>query len=84
MSSLRNFGVVNSVAIDSMHGLYGGVVKMMVKLWFDPCNHKQRWYCKCHQDTIDSNLLSICSPSELMKTPRSLGDRKYWKGIINH
>ena len=82
MSSLKNFDIVNSVAIDPMHGLYGGVVKMMLNLWFDSCHHKQTWYCKPHQDTVNSILLSIRPPSELTKIPRSLDDRKYWKGII--
>ena len=62
-----------------MHGLYGGVVKMMVGLWFDTCHHKESWYCKPHQNVVNSNLLSIRPPSEITKTPRSLDDRKYWK-----
>ena len=81
MSSLKNFDLVNCVAIDTMHCLYGGVVKMMMNLWFDSCNSKERWYCKPHLNTVNSRLLSIRPPSELTKTPRSLIDRKYWKGI---
>ena len=39
MSCFPHFDFVRNVAIDVMHGLYGGVTKALVAFWFDSGNH---------------------------------------------
>ena len=68
MNVFPHFDRVKGVAIDTMHGVYEGVTKMLMTLWFH---------------TIDELLLSIRPPAELSKDIRSLSkDLSYWKGII--
>ena len=67
MSSFHYFDLAKSIAVDSMHGLYSGVTKMMIGLWLDTCHHKEPWYCKIKE--IDHNLMSIKPPSEITKCP---------------
>lgn len=76
------FNFVEGIAIDAMHGLYSGVTKAMVSLWFDSTNHTSAWYC-CPSSfrEVNSRLLSIKPPSNVSKSQRSLQERKYWKGI---
>lgn len=71
------FNFVEGIAIDAMHGLYGGVTKAMVSLWFDSTNHTSAWYC-CPSSfrEVNSRLLSIKPPSNVSKSQRSLQERK--------
>lgn len=83
MSCFPHFDFVQNVAIDAMHGLYGGVTKALIALWFDSSNHSNPWYLgPSLMKEADSRLMSIRPPSNISKTQRSLKDRKYWKGIV--
>ena len=84
MSCFPHFDFVQNVAIDVMHGLYGGVTKALVALWFDSGNHSNPWYMSPSLlREADSRLMCIRPPSNISKTQRSLKERKYWKGIVS-
>ena len=78
MNIFPHFDLVRSVAVDAMHGVYGGVTKMLVSLWFN--TRGGPWYIGNKLRQVDIHLLSICPPQELTKEIRSLKDVNYWKG----
>ena len=80
MNVFPHFDIVKGVAIDTMHGVYEGVTKMLMTLWF---HTKGPWYIGNRVKEVDELLLSIRPPAELSKDIRSLSkDLSYWKGII--
>ena len=85
MSCFTHFDFVKSVSIDAMHGLYGGVTKALISLWFDSSNHKSPWYCSPSKVIeVNKRLLHIQPTSNLSKIQRSLQEQKYWKGKIQN
>lgn len=62
-----------------MHGVYGGVTKALISLWFDSSHHGQAWYCKRKMSIVEERLSKINPTFETTKAVRSLNDRKYWK-----
>ena len=40
LSSFKLFDLIKNVAIDGMHGIYGGITKMLLGLWLDTKHHK--------------------------------------------
>lgn len=81
MGCFKHFDIVRGVAIDPMHGVYGGVTKALISLWFDSSHHGQAWYCKRKMSIVEERLSKINPTFETTKAVRSLNDRKYWKGI---
>ena len=79
MISFPHFDVVRGVCIDSMHGMYGGVMKLLANLWFTT---KGFWYCGNQLREVDDRLMAITPPTEISKEIRSLKDRNYWKGTL--
>ena len=77
MNAFAHFDIVRGVAIDVMHGVYGGVMKMLISLWF---NTKGSWYIGTRIHEVDAQLVSISPPMEISKDIRSLKERNYWKG----
>jgi len=56
-------------------------VRMFAGLWFDSANHDKPWYIKQSGVTqISQKLLTLRPPSDVSRLPRSLDERKYWKG----
>lgn len=83
VSSLLGFkyvDVVQSLPVDDLHCCYIGVNSMMMDLWFDSVNHREKFYCGLKWSQIDKNLLAIAPPSNLSRAPRSITERKFWKG----
>ena len=81
MNTFAYFNVVKG-AIDAMHGVYGGVMKMLLSLWFNTKLMKGSWYIGNRLHEVDEWLLMISPPSGVSKGIRSLKERNYWKGII--
>lgn len=81
MATFPHFDIVRGVAIDPMHGIYGGVTKALISLWFDTCHHSQPWYCKSKLLKVNECLQKISPTYETTKCTRSLDQRKYWKGM---
>ena len=44
---LPSFDVIKGIPVDYMHCVLIGVVKNMVKLWFNSTNHRKEWYMIC-------------------------------------
>ena len=72
--------LVNSIPIDYMHSVLKGVVRMLLKFWFDSTNHSQPFYLGRHINELDKVLLTQQPPTEFSRPPRSIKKHlKYWK-----
>ena len=81
MGCFSHLDIVRGVAIDPMHGVYGGITKALVCLWFDSTHHGQPWYCKNKMSSVEERLQKVTPTHETTKAVRSLNDRKFWKGL---
>lgn len=71
--------IIRCTAIDIMHGVFSGVCKMLVTLWFSPSYSTMPWSL-CHlSDVVDEKLKNIKTPSFVQRAPRSLKELKFWK-----
>ena len=78
--TLSSFYLVQSVAIDYMHGLLLGIQKKLLQLWFTPEFAKEP-FSVCKDVTIlEKRLLAVSPPSAIDRVPRNVSDSlKYWK-----
>ena len=75
------FDIVEGFVPDYLHCVLLGVVRMFSGLWFDSVNHGKSWYIKqSGVSQVSEKLLSLKPPSDISRLPRSLAERKYWKG----
>lgn len=75
------FDIVTGFVPDYLHCVLLGVVRMFVSLWFDSCNHDKPWYIgPSRAADVSSRLTALRPPSDVSRLPRSLAERKYWKG----
>lgn len=75
------FNIVSGFVPDYLHCVLLGIVRMFAGLWFDSANHDKPWYVKQSGVTqISQKLLTLRPPSDVSRLPRSLDERKYWKG----
>lgn len=77
---LTKFQMINGFVPEYQHCVCLGVTRQLAKLWFDSRNHDKEWYLGAKSDRIDKELIAIQPPVEITRVPRSVADRKYWKG----
>ncbi len=77
------FGFINipyGIPIDYMHAVLEGVVKTLLKCWFDTENHSKSYYLRPYISQIDNDIQKIKPPHELPRRPRSIDTHlKFWK-----
>ena len=72
--------LVESVPVDYMHAVLEGVVRLLLRAWFDSENHREAFYLGRCGRQIDDLLLRQRPPHEFTRPPRSvLNHRNYWK-----
>lgn len=76
---LENFQMINGFVPEYQHSVCLGVTRQLANLWFDSRNHEQEWYIGTKSDLLDKELVTIKPPVEIIRVPRSVADRKYWK-----
>lgn len=54
----------------------------MLKSWFSADKRNELYFIGNSSEEIDNDLLSIKPTSEITRTPRSIVDKKDWKGKI--
>ena len=70
LSSILN--LVNQIPLDYMHCVLQGVIKGLMHLWFDSCNHEKPYYLGKHLRIIDQLLEKQRPPHEFSRRPRSI------------
>lgn len=77
---LKKFKIVNGFVPDRLHCLDLGVVRQFAKYWF---NTSGKSYSISKDDVliIDRYIKEFRVPTHVIRLPRSLLDRSYWKGM---
>lgn len=71
---------VKSVAIDYMHLVCLGTVRLLLKLWFNISHSLNNFSLYRYTDIVDSRLENIRPPHVISRQPRSISDHlKFWK-----
>ena len=74
------FNVIKGMAIDYMHAILLGVVKMLTTLWFDKAYKKFPWCIADKASIIDQQIKCINMPNCISRLPRSITeDLSNWK-----
>ena len=79
LSSLKYFNPVSSFCIDFMHSLLEGVVKKLFSFWFDSTHGKKDCSLRKYQQEIEKRLSTICPPSFVPSTPRTVYSHNLWR-----
>ena len=74
------FSIVKSLPVDYMHAVCLGVAKRLTSLWCDPKFSSEPWYLGDRLGEIDRLLLAAQPSRHVKRLPRSLADRRHWKG----
>ena len=77
---IPTFDIIRGTAIDYMHCICEGVVDQLLKSWFSTDRKNELYFLENISEAIDNDLLSIMPTSEITRTPRSIVDKKDWKG----
>ncbi|XP_071478605.1 uncharacterized protein [Diadema antillarum] len=76
---LSHFNFAHGFVIDCMHGLYGGVTKLLLKCWFSHENRHEKFSFFSSRQKV-SELLSHIKPTiNVTRVPRGLDDLAFWK-----
>ncbi len=76
----ENLDLVASIPIDYMHAVLEGVVRLLMKFWFNSSKQGQPQYLGRQLTEIDAQLLRQRPPGEFSRPPRSIKkDLNYWK-----
>lgn len=76
-----HWDMIRSVGVDSMHGVFSGLGKMLLELWFDIA-YKDLHFSLYHLlENVETRLKAIKVPSFLNKYPQSIADLTPWKSL---
>ena len=76
---LPNFDIVRGVAVDYMHCIMLGIMKMMLSLWFDKSYRAEPFSISNKVKEVNDKLLSIKPPNFASRLPRTLSDLAHYK-----
>ena len=77
---IPTFDIIHGTAIDYMHCVCEGVVEQLLNSWFSQDNKDKLYFIGNRVEEVDKEFLSIKPISEVTRTPRSIMDKKDWKG----
>ena len=77
---IPTFDIIRGTAIDYMHCVCEGVVEQLLNSWFSQDNKDKLYFIGKRIEEVDKEFLSIQPISEVTRTPRSIVDKKDWKG----
>ena len=80
MMTLRNYDIIAGTAIDYMHCVLLGVVKLLMSLWFGSEHNRKEFYIGRSVALVDKRLKEIKPPSAINRNPRAISKHfKYFK-----
>lgn len=78
--ALPKFNIIDEVGIDYMHNTLLGIVKMLMKLWFEKGHKNQLWYIGDRIKEIDKSIAGLKFPNTVSRAPRNIEqDVCHWK-----
>ena len=77
---IPTFDIIHGTAIGYMHCVCEGVVEQLLSGLFCQDNKDKLYFIGNRIEEVDQEFLSIKPISEVTRTPRSIVDKKDWKG----
>lgn len=77
---IPTFDIIRGTAIDYMHCVCEGVVDQLLNSWFSQDKKDTLFFIGDKIEDVDKEFLCIQPISEITRTPRSIVDKKDWKG----
>ena len=78
-SYLRKYSIVNGTCIDTMHGIFLGLIKVMITRWFTLPYKQEKFSFHQMAGEFNKRIKSIKPPMSVKRPPRSLDDLKHYK-----
>jgi hypothetical protein len=79
-STLEDHDLIRGTGVDYMHGVLLGVVRQLLRLWFESKYSSEPFSCSKVVNVVDKRLLSIRPPNFISRLPRSIKQHvAYWK-----
>ncbi|KAK3928284.1 Flap endonuclease 1 [Frankliniella fusca] len=82
LSHILSSSVIDSVSIDSMHCLFIGVTKSLLRLWFDPKYHKAPFSLKTKANQVNLLLRNLKLPHFVQRLPEDVTKLGFWKASL--
>ena len=80
LRKLETYDIIDGTAIDYMHCVLLGVMRLLLSLWISSEHHNEHYYIGRQVKLIDSRLETINPPSIITRKPRKLSIHfKYYK-----
>lgn len=79
LSLLPLFDIVFGFVPDYLHSVLLGVSRQLMLLWLNPDDNTKPWYIGQQISQLDSHLLRLKPPLEIIGSPRSFKYIQYWK-----
>lgn len=76
---LPKFDIVRGVAVDYMHCMMLGIVKMLLSLWFDKSYKSEHFNISDKINIVNERLMKIKPPNFIGRLPRPLTDLSHYK-----
>lgn len=80
LAALKCYDIIDGTAIDYMHCVFLGIVKMLFRLWFSKEHSSAPFSISNHFEGVDQRLEQIKYPNDFSRCPRALeSNLKYYK-----
>lgn len=76
---LKHFDVINGFVIDYMHCVCGGIMKLMLNIWFGKDKKQNEGSYFKYRYRVSEYLIKIKPTIFITRVPRSLDDLVHWK-----
>lgn len=73
---------LRSTSIDSMHCLFMGIVKQLLKLWFDPKYSEEPFSLAQFVDKVNGRLKRLNLPHFVQRLPEDITNLHFWKASL--
>ncbi len=78
--AFKDYDLIQGTVIDYMHCVLEGVVSLLLDLWFDSENHKNKYYVTPRmEEIVNKNLNCIKGLRSFTRRPRSTKEKGFWK-----
>ncbi len=72
LMSFPRYNICRGTAIDYMHCVLLNVVRLLIRLWFDPAHSTEIWSCSRSVSMVDARLESIQPPMMITRVTRAV------------
>lgn len=71
---------IRTTAIDVIHCVFLGIVKLLINLWFSPKYTENKWSFSRYVRFVDEMIRAMTPPELITRYPRTISDHlKFWK-----